>query len=70
MQLFFEVSTVCVDLMRDADKKSSTKKIGSVEIDLKPSSPGRAALDEQWYPIKVDKQEREKEIPTLRIKHR
>ncbi|XP_042885679.1 disabled homolog 2-interacting protein-like, partial [Penaeus japonicus] len=63
-----QVSTICIELMREADKKPGYKKIGTVEIDLKPSSPGRAALVEQWYPVKVDKPDRE--IPTLRIKHR
>lgn len=54
--------------MREADKKSVRKKIGTVEIDLKTSSPSRAALEEHWYPVKVDKQDRD--VPALRIKHR
>ncbi|XP_069183743.1 disabled homolog 2-interacting protein isoform X1 [Procambarus clarkii] len=63
-----QVSTVCIELMREPDKRSASKRIGTVEIYLKPSSPGRTALEEQWYPVKGDKQERE--VPALRIKHR
>ncbi|KAK8742947.1 hypothetical protein OTU49_017401 [Cherax quadricarinatus] len=63
-----QVSSICIELMREADKKSVRKKIGTVEIDLKPSSPGQVALEEQWYPVKVDKPDRE--VPALRIKHR
>ncbi|KAG0717437.1 Disabled 2-interacting protein [Chionoecetes opilio] len=47
-----ETTTICIELKREGDKKSH-KKIGSVEIDLKPSSPGRATLEEQWYPVKA-----------------
>ena len=62
-----QTTSICIELKREGDKKSH-KKIGSVEIDLKPSSPGRAILEEQWYPVKVDKQD--KASPALRIRHR
>lgn len=62
-----ETTTICIELKREVDKKPH-KRIGSVEIELKPSSPGRATLEEQWYPVKVDKQD--KTSPALRIKHR
>ncbi|KAK7074735.1 Disabled 2-interacting protein, partial [Halocaridina rubra] len=61
-----QVSTICIDLMREADKKP--KRIGSVEINITLSSPGRAALIENWYLVKVEKQERD--IPSIRIKHK
>ncbi|CAL4068008.1 unnamed protein product, partial [Meganyctiphanes norvegica] len=63
-------SVVSVELMRQADKKS-TKLLGRVTIPLQTSSTGEAALAgliEQWYPISCDKQE--KDAPQLRIKHR
>ncbi|XP_050723370.1 ras GTPase-activating protein raskol-like isoform X3 [Eriocheir sinensis] len=62
-----ETTTICIELKREGDKKSP-KRIGSVEIDLKPSSPGRATLEEQWYAVKVDRPD--KTCPALRIKHR
>ncbi|XP_071548695.1 uncharacterized protein [Panulirus ornatus] len=68
LDLLPQDSTICIELMREPDKKSVNKKIGTVEIDLKASSPSRAALEEQWYPVKVDKQDRD--VPALRIKHR
>lgn len=66
--IFLQTTTICVELKREGDKKSH-KRIGSVEIDLKPSSPGRATLEEQWYTVKVDKPDN-KTCPALRIKHR
>ncbi|XP_063883791.1 ras GTPase-activating protein raskol-like isoform X3 [Scylla paramamosain] len=62
-----EITSIIIELKREGDKKSN-KKIGSVEIDLKPSSPGRATQEEQWYPVKVEKQD--KTTPALRIRHR
>ncbi|XP_045114208.1 uncharacterized protein LOC123506307 isoform X2 [Portunus trituberculatus] len=62
-----EITSIVIELKREGDKKSN-KKIGSVEIDLKPSSPGRATQEEQWYPVKVEKQD--KTTPALRIRHR
>lgn len=62
-----QTTTICIELKREGDKKSP-KRIGSVEIDLKPSSPGRATLEEQWYTVKVDRPD--KTCPALRIKHR
>ncbi|CAL4068007.1 unnamed protein product, partial [Meganyctiphanes norvegica] len=63
-------SVVSVELMRQADKKS-TKLLGRVTIPLQTSPTGEAPLAgliEQWYPISCDKQE--KDAPQLRIKHR
>lgn len=62
-----QITSIVIELKREGDKKSN-KKIGSVEIDLKPSSPGRATQEEQWYPVKVEKQD--KTTPSLRIRHR
>ncbi|CAL4070086.1 unnamed protein product [Meganyctiphanes norvegica] len=58
-------STVCVELMRQTDKKN-TKMLGRVEIQL--DSETSAELVEKWYLVKLDKSERE--IPSLRIKYR
>ncbi|XP_042241334.1 ras GTPase-activating protein raskol-like isoform X2 [Homarus americanus] len=63
-----EVSKICIELIREADKKTTRKKIGAVEIDLEPSSPSRVSFDEQWYQLRVEGKEREP--PALRIKHR
>ncbi|CAL4110873.1 unnamed protein product, partial [Meganyctiphanes norvegica] len=58
-------STVCVELMRKGDKKS-TKLLGRVEIKL--NSDTSAELVEKWYLVKPVKSERE--TPTLRIKYK
>ncbi|XP_068225894.1 ras GTPase-activating protein nGAP-like isoform X2 [Palaemon carinicauda] len=64
-----QVSTICIELMREADKKPTVKTIGSVEINVTLSSPGRAALVENWYLVKVEKQDRG-DVPSIRIKHK
>ncbi|XP_066990413.1 disabled homolog 2-interacting protein-like isoform X3 [Macrobrachium rosenbergii] len=64
-----QVSTICIELMREADKKPTVKTIGSVEINVTLSSPGRAALIENWYLVKVEKQDRG-DVPSIRIKHK
>ncbi|CAL4126657.1 unnamed protein product, partial [Meganyctiphanes norvegica] len=58
-------STICVELMRKGDKKS-TKQLGRVEIQL--NSDTSAELVEKWYLVKPVKSERE--TPTLRIKYK
>ncbi|XP_066990415.1 disabled homolog 2-interacting protein-like isoform X2 [Macrobrachium rosenbergii] len=58
-----------VDLLREGDKRPGHKKIGSVEIDLPSVSSCPTKLVDEWYAVKVDNKQ-DREIPTLRIKHR
>lgn len=61
-----------VELMREGEKRGGggCKRVGWVEIPLKPSPSSRPclAMEERWYQVQVDKPE--KDTPSLRIKHK
>ncbi|KAK4315317.1 hypothetical protein Pmani_013488 [Petrolisthes manimaculis] len=72
LNLLPQVTSMMVELMREGEKRGGggCKRVGWVEISLKPTPSSRPclAMEERWYQVQVDKPE--KDAPALRIKHK